>query len=658
MKINGRGHYLQADETAYSRQSEQLRLTGQVLYRTPEFSLNSEQADLDLRDNSGSFRSTRFFYPRMHGSGEASLFEISKQNLASLYDVAFTTCPRPPDGGEPDWSLHAPHLTLDREHNLGEATHLFIKIAGVPLLYLPYINFPLAGRKSGILPPSYSHSESDGYDFQLPFYWNIAPNQDATYTPRTIQTRGVMQQLEWRHLLPSHQTELNLAYLRHDQSEPDLSSRHFGRISHRFNHATGWFTTLDYNHVADREYLNQLGTPFHNSDDLRVNRFLEGGFRSSTLHWNLSLRRDQELSDSVTYRQLPATSFLWKPSSLRWIEAEIGGQWIRFQHPTETTADGDRTTLRPALQLSLQGAAGFITPRLAFNLSHYQLPEESALEGAAQITPIFSIDSQLVFERPLLFNQKSWRQTLEPRLYYLYIPFKDQSQRPNFDTTPLALSWNQLFSPDRFSGNDRLGDAHQITPALSSRLYDPLGKERVRLALGRIISLEQPKVDLNGAWQRLEYASYVAEATFLPSTSWSLHHSQQFAVDGDSRSTTTTLAYQQPQQGEMQLNYRHQPPLELRQGDLLTNLRLSPRWQLISRWLYDLELDQTLDTLLGVEYRSCCWAARAIVRDEWKSSSETTERSYYLTLELTGLARFGGSLEDELEHGILSATSP
>ncbi|MBF0218215.1 MAG: LPS-assembly protein LptD [Gammaproteobacteria bacterium] len=664
LTIEGEGRRIHADNGLYQRHSGELQLNGHIRYLSEPFTLTSERASLSLSANSGNFTTARFYFPTLAASGSAASLAFSP-TTATLSQVSFTTCP----GENPDWQLNAPKMQLNQAENLGEAYHLFFAIKGVPLIYLPYINFPLEGRKSGLLPVSYHHSDRNGSDLQIPLYWNIAPQQDATYTPRFLAKRGVMQQLEWRGLGNYQRGEIAYSHLADDPLN-ELGSRSFTHLSHRLELSNGIYSHLRYQRLSDAEWLTDFDSEYIDSDADEAPRILQAGLRQQHLQLRATVSQPQALSSTLTYQRLPTLSLAWQPPTHLALKPTLRSEWSRFRHRDEAMIKGERTTLRPAVALPYHKSSGFFRPELALHHSHYQLSQTAAEIYASKPLniPILSIDSGLFFERDLtLRGDAGWHQTLDPRLYLLYIPYEDQSLRPNFDSNRIPLSWDRLFSPDRFSGSDRLGDSQQANFALSSQFFDPSGSERLQIGIGRIHFFNSPKVTLNGLWHEDLDSATLLRTRLTPNRQLELRHQQQIADNGDSLALEVGVRYQLNPRSELRLthydeqqsNAVNDTTAPLQQSDILANLRLSPRWQIVGLWQYDHYYQRQSDLILGGEYRSCCWSLRTLLRRQWHEESNRYDESFYLSLALTGLAPFSNRLEDELERGILNtSTSP
>lgn len=637
---------ISADKITYDQPNDRVLMHDNVNYQSDQLSLQSSSGEFKPNAGSGSFENNNFQLPQQHVNGSADKIDVVDSQHSNLEGVKYSTCP--PQSRS--WEMSASSLTLNQETNTGEAYNVALKFKQVPFLYFPYINFALEGRKTGLLPPTFSSSERNGTDVALPWYWNIAPEYDATITPRFIQKRGTMLSNEFRFLTPYGGGELNVELLPDDKLSN--SDRRFGRFTHRYQNDE-WYGSVNINSVSDNNYLNDLGSTIVDSGSARLEQRIENGYRNETLSVKLNLQQYQELTNSPIYQRLPQITLAWTPKYAGKWQFSLNSELTRFDHVTTSKVSGNRLDLNPAFSYPIDTESGFIHPKLTLRHTQYQL--DNSTEQPTRSMPILSVDSGLFFDRDFNLGDQPYQQTLEPRLYYLYSPYIDQSNYPNFDTSTVAFSWNQLFQQNRFSGADRQLDANQISFALSSRFIEnSSGVERLRLSMGKIAQFSAPQIDLGTPWENSNYKNLITEVAFKPHNDWQLSHSQQFTPEGQSALSSSTVKYDSQKYGQASFNYRDDTVSDQQQSDLIGNLKIDHRWRLIGRNLYDIDQQQSLDTVLGFEYESCCWIGRLLARDEWKSDTQQLERSYLFNIEFKGLASMGQSLESILGSGIIA----
>jgi LPS-assembly protein len=304
----------------------------------------------------------------------------------------------------------------------------------------------------------------------------------------------------------------------------------------------------------------------------------------------------------------------------------------------------------------MRGTAWFLTPRLALRHTQYQLKDVVGDDRPYRSQEVASLDGGLFFEREVEIAGRPLQQTLEPRLYYLHVPYDDQSNLPVFDTSDLDFTFSQLFRDNRFSGADRMGDAEQLTLALSSRLNRPdNGRELARASLGQIFYFRDRQVTLpSQPIETDDSSSLVGELALQPRDGLSLSATAQRNLHQDvSERIGARLSYRPEPSRALSLSYSYRRDQSVRQTDLVALWPLSQHWQFLGRWHYDLETERSVDVLSGLEYQSCCWGLRLVGRAQLNTSTQEIDRSIYLSLELKGLGNIGQGLDSELERGIL-----
>ena len=646
--VEQQGVQIHAEHAHYQQQEDRLQLSGPIRLRSQGLLLEAEQAEYHPATQQGRFQQASFFLPESHSYGRAETILLRDGERMEMGQLSYTTCP--PE--QEDWRLSAQRLKLNQATNTGEAYHATLRFKGVPFFYSPYLNFPLAGRKSGLLPPSFGSSKENGTDISLPFYWNIAPNRDATITPRHIGKRGNMLAGELRFLEHRHSGELQAAWLANDQQtgedRSELQLRHSARLSPR------WRSELRYHGVSDDAfYRDDLGSAGHSRNESNLERRLDLRYRDP--HWLFLARAQdyQSLGGTAPYQRLPQLRLHGaSPQRNRQLHYRLDSEAVSFRHP-DRLPTGERIDLKPQISLPMQGAAWFLTPALAWRHTEYSLQGESR---EVRSMPLTSVDSGLFFERPAELAGRGFTQTLEPRLFLLHVPYREQQQLPRFDTHRNDLSFAGLFRDNRFSGADRQGDAKQVTLALSSRLLeDSTGKERARIGVAQARYLESPRVGLDTDLEETRrYSDIIGELALSPLDSLNLQLTEQWNPDqGHSEQRQFGMRYAPRHGQQLQLNYRYYRPDEQRQADLTALWPLSPRWRILAHHNRDLEQQKSLLNLAGLEYESCCWTARLVASARRDTASEPLNHALMLTLELKGLASLGQTLEQSVGPDVL-----
>jgi LPS-assembly protein len=656
--------YLEAEHMDYDAERDYAKVDGGVRYARDGEVVLGEHGELSLAAHQGYLDAARFWLVDKHIRGDALKVNLVNAKVMDLSRARFTTC----EEGAEDWTLKASKLRLDTGENEGVAYHARVEFMHVPVFYFPYLSFPLEGRKSGFLVPAIGDSRTSGTQFSLPYYWNIAPNRDATLTPNFMSRRGVLWQGEFRYLNPHSQGQLNLAELPHDQVYgADRKSLDF---SHRGEPAPGWRTSVNYRYTSDRDYLYNFGGQLSASSVTYLERRGELAYRNDAWQSSLLVQGFQNLDPTLPllsrpYQRLPQLTAAITPRQLPGgLQLDLQAEAVRFERDAGVV--GTRLDVQPRLSWPWRGAPGFLVPSLTLRDTRYSLSRQDPTGEAnpQRRLPLFSLDGGLVFERELTALGSARMQTLEPRLFYLYVPYRDQAdlirdeagRSQVFDSSLPVFGFSQLFRENRFSGADRVGDANQLSATISSRFLDARGRELASVALGRIFYFQDRRVTLpRAAVETADKSNWVAELK----SRWTPTLSTAASVERDDKAGdwmrgSFDLRYRRDKRKVLNLGYRYERRVT-RQFDVSLLWPLAARWNLVGRWLRSLQDDLTLESLKGIEYNDCCWAFRVVQRTYRVDAKDETESdSLWLQLELRGLTSVGRKVEDLLERDILA----
>jgi LPS-assembly protein len=633
---------LKADEARYDYKQDTIHAQGNVRLMRNDLLITGEQADINMAEERGEF-SGATYRTKDNKQGQAGNIRVLDKYRLELEQATYTTC----DKADPDWVLRAGHILLNSENHQGSASNVVIKFKDVPFFYLPYMRFPIGEeRLSGLLYPSLGNSDKHGTKVVLPFYWNIAPNYDATLTVNHMSRRGTMLENEFRYLGQANHGQFNLDYLANDKVYGEDRKRF--RWQHIGDADLGWSTDVDYNYVADNDHLIDFGNSLNTSSTSYLDR--RGSLIYHARQWQFAAAAQsyQVLSGSETYERLPQLTF---NTRLRQTDNELNydfdSEWVQFAHRDPGFVEGGRLDLSPAVSLPLRTSYGHLIPKLVWRYTEYDLDPATTTGDTrfSRSVPIFNLDGGLVFERDSQMFGTEMLQTLEPRLYYVYIPYRDQSQLPVFDSSDPGFSINDPFRLNRFDGTDRIGDANQITAALTTRLLDRNNGEELLMArLAQIFYFADRRVTLpGGTVETANRSDIIAELTTRPNSSWYLDsditwspQTQEF-TGGNAR-----ISFTPSSDLTLNFNYRYQRD-SLETNEAGFNWRLNPRWQFKGRRLYDLRNDRPLESSLGLRYDSCCWGLSLEGRERFINISEPDpyDKSILLVLELKGLASIG-----------------
>ena len=643
---------LQADDIKVEDKPRRVQANGNIKLRSTNYIFESDSAEFIDAQNSGHFDKVAYQLIPRHARGEADTVE-RKANIVTLNDATYTTC----NPGNEDWIIRAKTIRLDQDKGMGIAKHTRLSFKGLPFLYLPMASFPISDqRMSGVLFPDVGSGDQTGLELSLPFYWNIAPQYDATLTPRIMSDRGVMFQNQFRYLGKRYSGELTADYLDHDKK--DDRNRYHYTLEHGSKLSDHWHLQLDGSIASDGDYFRD----FSNSLDLSSITHLErhADLRYDSRHLNALIRTqayqtidETILEDNRPYRRLPQVALhASRPLLDEYASLSIDSDITRFTH--NTLVEGLRLDISPRLGLNWQTPGSFFKPAISWHYTHYDLNShaDNPSKHIDRMLPVTSIDSGLIFEREASSERI---QTLEPRLFYVRTPFREQADIPVFDTHEPGFIFSSLFRENRFSGIDRMGDTKHIAGALSSRLLDRHnGNELIRASLGQIYYFDDRKVTLPDAPLSTETRSdYVAELSFTPDRHWIGRGS--VIADSDfnkARVATMLLGYRDGKRKVANIEHRFRRDDEINQTNLSVAWPINRKWRFLGRWLYSQGQHRDLEILAGLEYESCCWKARLVSRRFILDDEEDYNTSTSFQIVFKGLAAFGKG-SNILENSIL-----
>lgn len=653
------GQSLEADYLRHDKRSGMVDATGNVRFREPSgLSYQTGETHINLESRIGHTGGGSFRFEDGSARGDAERIDFEGPDHTRLTRVRYTTCAP----GQDDWFLNMKRLDLDTKEDIGTARHASLNFMGVPVFYLPYLSFPISDqRKSGFLTPRVGRSDNLGTEIATPYYLNLAPNYDDTLTPRYLSKRGWQLQNEFRYLTRRSEGKLDLEALPNDRME-NRDDRAAGAYLHRHVFDSRWSANIDVRAVSDKQYFEDFGDNLGITSQTHLPQNAQVNYRGPL--WNFSARAaDYQTIDPTIapadrpYAQLPQINLtLNRPLQPNRVNYYFETEAVNFDRNDRVS--GGRLNLSPAVALPLVKSYGFVTPRLGVRHISYSL--DSAPDETASVTRgVFSLDSGLIFERDSRWGERLFSQTLEPRLYYLYIPAKNQDSLPNFDTALPEFSFFNLFRDNRFSGGDRIGDANQLSAAVTTRFIDDAdGTERGRASLGRIYYFADREVNLPAGTGSAAASDIVGEAAATLTSHWHARSSVQWSRD-DSRAEkySVYLQYNPAKDRIVNLGKRFSRD-ELEQTDISAEWPLAARWTLRARSLYSQRDHRNVESFAGVEYNACCWALRVFAarRLAYDTANNTASQnsSIIFELELSGLSKLGRAPESPLRESVFS----
>lgn len=636
------GQAIYADHMLYFQNSRDVSANGAVRIEQDNNVLQGPSLKLNLDTYIGDMPQPAFKFGDTHARGTADNLHLAGRKNYVLNDVTYTTCP----AGQDDWLLKVSRLDIDRNDQIGTAHNAHIEFMGVPILYTPWMDFALNNqRKSGFLAPIFGSTVSGGSDLTLPYYWNIAPNFDATLAPRIMTRRGILLNNDVRYLEPDYSGEAHVDVLPGDRLANSTRSRL--ALNHTQDFGRGVTGSLNLNRVSDDAYFRDLSDTV--SATSQTNLLREGVLSYGSGWWNASARVQsfQTLQDPsapvvTPYRRLPQIS-VGAQRTLNRADFSFAGEFVDFRHPT--LVNGQRLVLYPSTSYPLVAQPAFyLTPKLGLHNTFYNLGTNNSgtAQNMSRSVPIFSLDSGVTMERDLHLSGQDFVQTLEPRAYYVYIPYHNQDQLPNFDSAQADFSFAQIFTENRFFGSDRIGDANQVTLGVTSRLLEPdSGSERLRVGIGQRFSAITPQVNLPGTTAATSNKSDILLAAAGQLTrAWSLDSLFQYNPNQSQSQQFNASARYQPESGEvLNLGYRFSRN-SLRQMDLSSQWPLYGHWQGVMRWNYSFQDKRLLEAIGGLEYNQSCWAIR-MVAQRFATATQQVSTGIFVQLELNDLVAVG-----------------
>ncbi|RZI31828.1 LPS-assembly protein LptD [Pseudomonas orientalis] len=729
---------LESEEASLYQAENRGELNGNVRLRDNGALIVGDHAQVQLDTGAAQIDNAEYVMHKSRIRGNALYAKRAENAIIRLKDGTYTTC-------EPDsnaWQLKGNNITLNPATGFGTATNATLRVKNIPILYTPYIYFPIDDRRqSGFLPPSFSTGSETGFTLVTPYYFNLAPNYDATLYPQYMTKRGLLMEGEFRYLTKSSEGQFGGAYLNDDNDERKNQTdyektRYMLNWQHRGGLDSRLTSQVDYTKISDPYYFQDLKTfeeGVQNRDFLNQQGSLTYRGDSYQARLNVQAYQLSTISQITPYDRLPQLTLNgqlpFHPGGLNFsYETEA----VRFDRDLQsgtftdenglvsprldsnvlglTRANGTRLNVAPAVEYPMNWTYGFITPKLKYVYTKYDLDldtrgkntlgaGETFKSSQDRAIPIASVDSGLYFDRRTNLFGKDFNQTLEPRAYYLYVPNKDQSDIPVFDTSEYSFSYSSLFRDNRFSGSDRIGDENKLSLGVTSRWIEDNGFERQRVSVGQAVYFKDREVQLPGVLAadrddaRTDVSPIALEYEFHFNRDWRATADYNWDPESHSPRSGSAMFHYQPENDPnkvINLGYRYRNDqvvynqltnkwqfggdygkpgdpnyvkdyYKIQQHDFSMMWPIIPQWNLITRWQYDYARNRTLEAFGGFEYDNCCWKLRVINRywvsnDEYSQIAPLNEKGdhgLFFQIVLKGLGGLtGAKVESFLDKGI------
>ncbi|MHB9326973.1 LPS assembly protein LptD [Phytobacter ursingii] len=628
------------------------------------------------------------------GRGDADLMKQRGENRYTILENgSFTSCLP----GSNTWSVVGSKVIHDREEQVAEIWNARFKLGPVPVFYSPYLQLPVGDkRRSGFLIPNAKYGTSNGFEFYLPYYWNIAPNFDATITPHYIQKRGSTQwQNEFRYLTQAGTGLVEFDYLPSDSvyqdDYPAESNRH--RWLFYWNHFgvmdQVWRFNVDYTKVSDPYYFNDFSSKYGTSTDGYATQKFSMGYWLENFNATVSTKQFQVFNrqNSNSYAAEPQLDVNYYKNDLGPFDAHIYGQAVHFVNTNGTYPESTRVHLEPTLNLPLSNKWSSLDTEAKLMATHYQQTNLDAYNAANntdykdsvnRVLPQFKVDGKLIFERDMTLAE-GYTQTLEPRAQYLYVPYRNQSTIKNYDSSLLQSDYSGLFRDRTYGGLDRIASANQVTTGVTSRIYDDAAVERFNVSVGQIYYFTESRTgDDNINWEKDNKTGslvWAGDTYWRISDRWGLRGGVQYDTRLDNiANSSASVEYRRDEDRMVQLSYRYASPEYIQATlpnfatveqykDGISQVGAAASWPIVDRWsvvgayYYDTNTSKPADQMLGLQYNSCCYAIRVGYERKingWENNQSKYDNVIGFNIELRGLSsNYGLGTHQMLRSNIL-----
>jgi LPS-assembly protein len=658
---------IKADALHYDQDTDMADAYGQVRMNNNGTTFAGPEAHMRVDSSEGFMTAPKYHFNVTGGSGSAERVDLLDNERSVFTKGTYTACACADD---PAWYIKGSEFDFDTGADEGVAHNGVLFFQGVPVFASPWLSFPLSGeRRSGILPPTFSLSSTNGFELSVPYYFNIAPNRDLTVTPRIISKRGVQLQSTFRYLSPTYSGSISGEFLPDDRLTK--TNRYALYIQHNQNFGNGFGGYIYYNKVSDNTYPEDLSSSvnqFMNGTQLLYQQ--EAGLTYNNGPWSVLAREQhwQTLTPSVApYGREPQLNVKYSKYNVGGFDFGAEADYTNFRITTADMTEGQRVVFNPYIAYSVVGPGYFVTPKVQWHFASYNLRNISSdvpvgtPKNFTESIPTLSFDTGLVFDRSVRLFGEDYIQTLEPRLYYVYTPFRNQESAPLFDTAESDFGLAEIFTPNTFVGNDRIADANRLTAAITTRFINPAtGDERARFVIAQQYYFQDQRVTLlpNQTSTQATHSDLIVGASLKLGAGFASETAFQYNADNNQLVKTSVGFGFSPATGKvLNVGYRYTRANTTLENQPINQVLVSGQWPLthrvfgVGRFNYDLGGHRIVDGLVGLQYDADCWTLGAGIQ-RYANGLNTSGQHQSSTRFLAQLTFKGLS---SVDNGLISA---
>ena len=659
-----------ADFIEYDQISEELYAKGQIKITTPDLKLKGSELEMSLAENTGSVANASFVANINENStskfnkelrGTATKIFLEGEDKKKLEFAKVTTC----EAGQNEWFITSNETVIDQSSGNIKAKDAVLSLKGIPIMYSPYVDFSTTSqRRSGWLLPTAGTTTTSGFETSIPYYFNLSPTYDATLTSRYMEKRGLQFDGEFRYMKENFEGTSQIQYLNKD-NESDIDNRYLLDIKHKHNFGHGFTGTIEYEKVksGDNNYFADMSTSIAVTSQVSLRQTAHLDYQKtddlSDIKASLKVQEFQNLTSASPYELKPSfnVSFKrdWEDSADQSLFLQTDANFMYDQFDTgnnaaKNIATGSRISSTPSVSFPMEASFGYLKPKLMANLRHYDLDDAQTSQKSLAV-PTVSLDSGLYLDRPFELSGYSFIQTLEPRVFYTYTPYEDQTEIPMFDTSLNELNSTTIFQENQFSGQDRVMDTNAITTALTTRILDDSGYDWALLTMAQRFYLSDRKVldetQFDGSSYKGDKSDFLVSAQANLTKSLRLTSEYEYNFSEDTTNKFTASGRFTPEPGKVfNASYRQvlnpsSGVYDVKQYLLSTQWPLSSGWSALASYNYDLYKKQDIESMIGAEYDAGCWSAQMMLHRLQLATSEEATDTFFLMLEIGDLGSFG-----------------